>query len=132
MPPIAPVEILGWIAASLTLVAFSMKTMMPLRIIALSASVFFVLYGIFTASYLIMALHLALVPFNLFRLIQLRQVNEAARRAREGDFSLDWIRAVMRPVRFQEGELIFRKGDAPHYIYYLESGEVQLVFDIQQ
>ena len=126
MPSIPLVEILGWIAASLTLAAFSMKTMMPLRVSALVASVFFVLYGYLTAAYPVMALHLALFPFNLFRLIQLKRVNEAARRARAGDFSLDWIRSVMRPVRFKDGELIFRKGDPPHYLYYLQSGVVQL------
>lgn len=126
MGAVSAIEILGWVAASLTLAAFSMKTMMPLRITAICASFFFVLYGFFSAAYPIMALHLALLPFNILRLIQLSRSNAAARTARSGDFSLDWIRAVMRPVKFSAGELIFRKGDPPHYIYYLQSGTVAL------
>lgn len=123
---LSTIEILGWIAASLTLAAFSMKTMVPLRITAICASVFFILYGYFAGTYPVMALHLALLPFNILRLVQLRRSNEAARLARTGDFSLDWIRSVMRPVKFSAGELIFRKGDPPHYIYYLQSGNVIL------
>ncbi|MDU8945374.1 cyclic nucleotide-binding domain-containing protein [Ovoidimarina sediminis] len=126
MSEIPPVEILGWIAASLTLVAVAMRTMVPLRIAILASSAVFALYGAMTDAYGIMALHLAIIPFNLYRLAQLRRSNDAAQRAREGDFSLDWIRSVMRPVKFSAGELVFRKGDPPHYIYYLQSGEVAL------
>ena len=111
MGAVSAIEILGWVAASLTLAAFSMKTMMPLRITAICASFFFVLYGFFSAAYPIMALHLALLPFNILRLIQLRRSNAAARTARSGDFSLDWIRAVMRPVKFSAGARL--DGGAP-------------------
>ncbi len=64
-------EIFGWAAALLTLLAFSQRSMLPLRLAAIGANVAFVTYGLTTGLLPILALHLTLLPCNLFRLAQL-------------------------------------------------------------
>lgn len=126
MQDLAPSEILGWIAALLTLAAMAMRTMMPLRVFATIASALFLAGALIAENTVLAALAAGILGANLYRLIQLRRTNSSVKGARNGEFSLEWISDVMRPVKFSEGEVIFRKGDPPHYIYYLQSGTVRL------
>lgn len=63
---------IGWLAAALTLLTFSMRSMVALRIAALSANVCFMTYGALSELYPVIALHALLFPCNLVRLCQLR------------------------------------------------------------
>jgi hypothetical protein len=63
------VDLLGFTAAALTLLTFSQKTMLPMRISAIGANVCFVLYGALGALYPVLVLHLILMPVNIKRLI---------------------------------------------------------------
>ena len=63
---------LGWIAAGFTLVTFSMRSMIALRLGAISANVCFIFYGFMSDLYPVIVLHLLLFPCNLIRLYQLR------------------------------------------------------------
>lgn len=116
----------GWIAAAFTLSAFSMKTMLPLRISALGASVFFIIYGLTMPAYPVLALHTLLLPFNAFRLIQILRLDRAAEHARTHGFSLDWVRKAMSVTHFSDGHYIFRKGDPPDAMYVISKGRVRL------
>ena len=64
-------EFIGWLAASLTLLAFSQRSMLPLRIAAIGSNLSFISYGIMAHLYPVMVLHVLLLPCNAFRLIQL-------------------------------------------------------------
>jgi hypothetical protein len=64
-------DILGWIAVVFTLAAFSMRTMLPLRVAAIGANVFFMGYAHMEAMLPIFALHAILLPFNVVRLWQI-------------------------------------------------------------
>lgn len=71
MSPFAPLltpETLGWLAASLTLLTFTCRDMRRLRLLALAANAAFIGYGAMAGLLPVMALHLALVPVNLWRL----------------------------------------------------------------
>ncbi|MGI9521721.1 MAG: cyclic nucleotide-binding domain-containing protein [Hyphomicrobiaceae bacterium] len=120
-----PVDIVGWLAAAFTLATFSMKTMIPLRLTAILSNIAFVAYGTLTGIYPIAALHCLLLPFNLFRLVQIRAYFKRFREAYSTDFSLEWIRPVMCERTFKTGNIIFRKGDQADYFYYLAQGRVQ-------
>ena len=118
------VDILGWIAVALTLAAFSMRTMLPLRIAAIGANVFFIAYGALAEVYPNLVLHLLLLPFNLYRLSEILRMTRRVRGARSGDFDV----AQLLPARtLTDGSTIFRKGDAPDNLYYLVSGRVRLL-----
>lgn len=68
--PLIPIEALGWLAAGLTLATFVCRDMRRLRLLALAANAAFIAYGASAALLPVLALHLALVPVNLWRLNQ--------------------------------------------------------------
>ena len=72
-------EPVGWLAASLTLLAFSQRSMLPLRLAAIGANLSFITYGMLSTLHPVVALHLLLLPCNLYRLAQLLQERAAIR-----------------------------------------------------
>jgi hypothetical protein len=70
-------DVLGWCAAVLTLLTFVSGEMRRLRLLALAANAAFIGYGALAGLLPVLALHLALVPVNLWRL------NQTLRRTRE-------------------------------------------------
>lgn len=72
-------EAVGWLAASLTMLAFSQRKMLPLRAAAIGSNLSFIGYGVMAHLYPVMALHLVLFPCNAFRLAQLLQSSSPRR-----------------------------------------------------
>src|SRR3954462_833680 len=62
------VDVCGFVAAGLTLATFAHKAILPMRLTALFASAFFVLYGWLGPFYPILVLHVPLLPINAVRL----------------------------------------------------------------
>lgn len=73
-------EPVGWLAASLTLLAFSQRSMLPLRLAAIGSNISFITYGMLSTLHPVVALHLLLLPCNLYRIAQLIRERAAARR----------------------------------------------------
>lgn len=67
-----PGDILGWVAAILTIAAFSMRRMLLLRCFAIAANIAFVLYGLSYSLYPVIGLHLVLLPCNAWRFMEAR------------------------------------------------------------
>ncbi len=63
-------QALGWTAAVLTLVTFLCRDMRRLRLTALAANMAFIGYASLAGLWPVLALHLCLVPINLWRLGQ--------------------------------------------------------------
>jgi hypothetical protein len=63
-------DALGWIAAGLTVATFSCVQPVALRLCALAANVAFIAYGASAGLWPVLALHAALMPINLMRLLQ--------------------------------------------------------------
>ena len=70
LPLILGPQVLGWTAALLTLLTFVCDDMRRLRLLALAANAAFIAYGSAAELLPVLALHLALVPVNLWRLNQ--------------------------------------------------------------
>jgi hypothetical protein len=66
------IDVVGWLAASLTLVTFVCSDMRRLRLAAIGANLAFIGYGSAAGLWPVLALHLMLTPLNLWRLQQLR------------------------------------------------------------
>jgi hypothetical protein len=64
-------EHLGWLAATLTLLTFSMRSMGALRVTAIAANLCFIGYAALLALTPILVLHLLLLPLNALRLLEL-------------------------------------------------------------
>ncbi|HEX4617888.1 MAG TPA: hypothetical protein VH230_18475 [Stellaceae bacterium] len=64
------VDGLGFLAAGLVLATFCMKRLVPLRAVAITSNVVFILYGYSAGIKPVLVLHLILLPVNVFRLLQ--------------------------------------------------------------
>ncbi len=62
------VEAIGYLGTALTITASAMTTMIPLRIIALIASVAVITYGLLIGSWPVVLTEAIQIPFNAYRL----------------------------------------------------------------
>jgi hypothetical protein len=121
------VELLGWAAAAFTLLAFSMRTMLPLRMAAIASNIFFIGYGALGGLTPVFVLHVLLLPFNVLRLVELVRTRRAIERARKGAIDPRWLRNLSTARKaVAKGGVVFQKGDPPDFIYYVLSGRVGL------
>jgi CRP/FNR family transcriptional regulator, cyclic AMP receptor protein len=119
-------ELIGYLASALVFATFYMKTMMPLRTVAIASNVAFIGYGYLGGMTPILMLHVALLPLNLWRLYQTRELVKKVRLAMEGDLSFDWLIPHMTSRSFAAGETIFRKGDPARELFLITAGTVRL------
>jgi hypothetical protein len=122
--------ITAWIAAILVFSSFFMKTMIPLRIVAIVSNVAFVTYallgiryGIFDRVYPILVLHASLLPLNLLRLRQLNRLTKAVHRATDEDV-LESLVPYMKTELHPKGTVLFRQGDPADRLYMIQEGRV--------
>ena len=121
------VEILGWAAAGFTLIAFSMRTMLPLRMAAIASNVFFISYGALAGLTPVLVLHVLLLPFNLLRLLELVRTRRSIARARKGAIDPRWLKNLSTArTALAKGSVVFKRGDPPDFIYYVLSGRIGL------
>ena len=119
-------ELLGFLAAFLMFSTFYMKNMIPLRIVGMASNATFIVYAINAQVWPLFVLHVALLPMNFFRLIQMRKLIEQVRSASEDDMSFEFMIPHMRKEKFKQGEVVFRRGDTADKIYLLRSGILTL------
>lgn len=114
-------------AAGLVLVSSFVKTMIPLRWLAIGSNFGFIAYGAFHPSMPMLLLHSMLVPINLYRLAEMVRLTRHVRAAEADDNQLGiWLRPYMRSATLPDGACLFRKGDIGDRIYLLVKGVVEL------
>ncbi|HJW13384.1 MAG TPA: cyclic nucleotide-binding domain-containing protein, partial [Thermoanaerobaculia bacterium] len=85
----------GYLASLLVFCAFYMKTMIPLRCVAIASNVAFITYGFAGRLYPVLVLHVVLLPLNCLRLLQMRTLIRRVREAARGDMSMEWLIPLM-------------------------------------
>jgi hypothetical protein len=83
-------DLCGYVASGLVLAAFSLKEMVPLRLVALTSNLAFIVYGLAFGLTPIWLLHALLVPLNAWRLVEA---------VRMGSDVGGWGRQPVRPRR---------------------------------
>ena len=115
------------VASLLVIVSAFVKTMIPLRWLAVASNLGFIVYGLTHPAPLMVALHAVLLPVNgvrVWQMIQLtRRVAESAVDAQQLQV---WLRPYMRSRRYKAGTTLFAVGDEADRLYFLASGTVQL------
>jgi CRP/FNR family transcriptional regulator, cyclic AMP receptor protein len=124
------IVIAAWVAAVLVFSSFFMKTMIPLRVVAITSNIAFVTYallglkyGIFGRVYPILVLHSALLPLNVLRLREIKGLISAVNSASKSE-TIDYLIPYMRSERHRRGETLFSKGDAADKLYRIEQGTI--------
>jgi len=122
--------ITAWIAAFLVFSSFFMKTMVPLRIVAIVSNTAFIgyallgiRYGIFGQVYPILVLHSCMLPLNVVRLRQLTRLTKAVQRATDEDV-LQSLIPYMNTELHPRGTVLFRQGDPADQFFMIQEGRV--------
>jgi CRP/FNR family cyclic AMP-dependent transcriptional regulator len=120
------VQLVGYVASLLVFSTFYMKTMIPLRCVAVASNMAFLAYGYFAGLYPVFFLHVGLLPLNVLRLYQMRKLIERVRRASQGDYTIEWMIPFMTKEEFKKADVLFRKGEKAETLYYIARGSVRL------
>jgi len=122
-------EFIGYLGSFLMFSTFWMKRMIPLRIAGISANCAMITYAAAAGLYPIMAVQTLMLPLNMFRLWQMR--NLVNRVAAVGNFGPDALVPFMKKESFTAGHVLFKAGDASDKMYLVKSGTIRLKeFDV--
>lgn len=115
-------------AGALVMISSFVKTMIPLRWLAIGSNVGFLVYGAVHPSYPMLLLHGALLPINLYRLAEMVRLTRRVRAATvAGDLSGVWLKPYMRSAKLKAGTVLFEQGDLGDRLYLLAHGRIELV-----
>ena len=124
------IETIGYLAAAANVFVFVSNTMIPLRIAASVANALFAVYFFIDGYYGLCALNNFLLPVNLVRLKQMRDLVDHMRRAKSDgagtSFDYEWLRPYMRTIKLPAGFTLHYQGDLADEAYVLLRGEVRL------
>jgi hypothetical protein len=116
------------VAAGLVIASGTAKTIVPLRWLAVGGNIGFVVYGALHPAPLVLALHLALLPINLWRVLEMQRLLRRVRRAQAGAAqAMVWLQPFMKRKRVAAGRVLFRKGDRADRLYMLAEGELEVI-----
>jgi len=114
------------IAGLLTLTSSFVKTMVPLRLLALFSNCGFLAYGVLHPAWVMALMHGILLPINYFRLAEMLRLTRRVRAATaSADRSGLWLRPYMKAERRKAGDVLFAKGDSAEHLYVLAEGRVE-------
>ena len=124
---------MAWIAAALVFASFFMKTIVPLRGLAIASNVAFIAFaaigarnGLFAEVLPILVLHCALLPLNALRLWQVLDAIRGVRSMRAPRATADLLTPYMQPLSCPAGTVLFRRDDRADLVYVIRSGTVRL------
>lgn len=115
------------VAGGLVIVSAFVRTMIPLRWLAVGSNVGFIVYGLVHPSLMMVLLHAVLLPVNLWRVRQMVQLTRRVTASVADPRQLElWLRPYMRSRQHRAGAWLFQQGDAADRLYLLAEGEVEL------
>ena len=116
------------LAAVLIIVSAFVKTIIPLRWLAVASNAGFIVYGLVHPALLILALHATLLPINLWRVAEMHRLTRRVRRtAVAGSQAHVLLRPYMKRRRLAPGAVLFSRGDAADRLYFLVEGRLEVV-----
>jgi CRP/FNR family cyclic AMP-dependent transcriptional regulator len=105
----------------------STKTMVPLRILAIVANCFLIVFYAVTHSWVPMVLQTAALPLNGWRLYQMIVLIRNVRGAIRGNSSMDWLKPFMTGRHFRKGDILFAKGETASEMFCTVTGRYRLL-----
>jgi hypothetical protein len=119
-------EIFGYVASGLVLATFSMRTMLPLRILGISSNVAFMAYGFLAGLLPVLILHAILLPLNIYRFVEMWRLIREIQHAAGGEHGMHALLPFMSSVTRPAGSTLFQKGDSADDMFLLTSGQIRL------
>jgi CRP-like cAMP-binding protein len=119
-------ELLGYVGGVFNVATYSMKTMIPLRIMAIVSNCIFIVYGGIAGVYPVLILHVVLLPLNAVRLREMLRLVAEIREAVAGELNMDWLKPFMSRRRCAKGDVLFRQGEPANEMFFTLSGRFRL------
>jgi hypothetical protein len=121
-------EIMGYIASGLVLATFSVRTMLPLRLLGICSNIAFMSYGYLGGLYPVLILHAVLLPLNVYRFYEMYRLIKNLKDLADAPHGhgLTALLPFMHAVSFPAGTTIFRRGESADDMYLLTSGQIRL------
>ncbi len=115
------------VGAALVVAGAFVRTMIPLRWLAVGGNVAFLVFGVLHPSPTTLLVATVLLPINLFRAREMMKLTQRVRAAaRDSDQSGMWLKPYMKPKKFRAGQVLFRKGDLADHLYLLADGQLEV------
>ena len=116
------------VAVALQVVSSFVKTMIPLRWLAVGGNIGFVVYGILHPQIPMLLLNAMLLPINITRAVQMVSLTKRVKAATANrDGTGVWLKPYMIRTKRKAGEVLFSKGDTADHLYFLAEGRIELV-----
>jgi CRP-like cAMP-binding protein len=116
-------------AAGIGLVAAGslVRTMMPLRWLAVGSNLGLLVYGALHPSAITLTIAATLLPINLYRAIEVTRLSRRVHRAAAAaELATLWLRPYMVARRLRAGQVLFSKGDTAEHLFLLVDGRMEL------
>jgi CRP/FNR family transcriptional regulator, cyclic AMP receptor protein len=120
-------NLVGYAGALLVFITFWMKTMVPLRVLGIGSNIFFIAYGYLASAYPPLLLHVFLLPLNIVRLREMRNLIKQVETAASGDLNMAWIKPFTSSRLMNKDEFIFSKGETANCLFFVVSGRCRLI-----
>lgn len=120
-------DAIGWAAGTLVLASFYVRTITPLRIVALISNIAFIAYAVRAGLTPILILHSLLLPLNVVRLWQVRKLITRVKGVSLDAFSTEILVPYMKQRTLAAGSQLFGKGDYSEEVFLILKGSVRLV-----
>jgi CRP/FNR family transcriptional regulator, cyclic AMP receptor protein len=105
----------------------STKTMVPLRVLAIIANCFLIVFYAVSHQWVPMVLQTAALPLNAWRLYQMLLLIQNVRSAIRGNTSMDWLKPFMIGRHFKKGDILFAKGETANEMFCTVTGRYLLL-----
>lgn len=118
------IEAIGWAASLLTILTYSMNTMLTLRVLAILSSVLFLIYALILQVWPLFGMEVILLPINGYRLWQIVSLRGRIKQAPESSDDFSVIKTYGKVRHIKAGTIIFKRGDPVDQLYYIGVGKV--------
>lgn len=119
-------DALGYLGLVLVVASSSMRTMTPLRVLSIASNLTFIGYSLVQGLLPLLILYSLLLPINSIRLFQMQRLVRSVKKAAHGDLALEGLLPFMTKRRVERGEVLFRKNELAHEMFYVLTGDVEL------
>ena len=119
-------DLFGYAASFLVFTTFYMRRMIPLRLTAIASNLAFISYVWPNQLTPILVLHGALLPLNLYRLVELRRLIKKVIKASSDQFSIDALLPLTQRKSVDANDVLFNANDPAEALYYVLEGTLHL------
>jgi len=132
----SPAQVVAYLCAAagvgLVIVGAFVRTMMPLRWLAVGSNIGLAVFGALHPSAITFTIAVLLLPINIYRAAEVTRLTRRVNRAEtSADLAGLWLKPYMKARELKAGQTLFAKGDAADRLFLLAHGQMELA-DIGQ